>query len=130
MEWVPVEGRVVHTIGWYRERYGEENALQMMLREQVAPERSNMFVENEEEDAPHTTPERRLRHALPLEASPQTKPSASKVEGGDEQYRRNRRLFADLLNDYSRHGVSGNEWECTDATFTSFPLPGTFRVAY
>ena len=120
---------MVHTIGWYRERYGEEDALRVMLREQVAPERRGNFVENEEEDAPHTTPER-ARHALPLEASPKTKPSASKVEDGDEQYRRNRRLFADLLNDYSRHGVSGDEWECTDATFTSFPLPGTFRVAY
>lgn len=128
MEWVPVEGRVVHTIGWFRERYGEENAFRMMLREQVAPERRDMFVANDEEDVLRTTPERGT-DAYPTAASPRTKPCAGKVEG-DEAYLRNRRVFADLLNDYSRHGVSETDWECTDATFTSFPLPGTFRVAY
>lgn len=137
-EWVPVEGRVVRTIGWFKERYGEENALLMMLREQVAPERSEFAPTRTEAAVPRTPERHSTALAPPKQSSPLTKPVGCRdkddacEDEDNEANHRQRRFFADVLSDYSRHGVPGNECDATsaDAFFTSFPLPGTFRVVY
>lgn len=135
MDWVPVAGRVVHTIGWYKDRYGEENALSVMLREQVAPERV-FIVEPEEHvdvcesvETPAHTPQRRRRN-VKTSCSPQTNSVCRRVQPTADI--RWQKVFGDLVVDYSRHGVSESEWNAcsVDAVFDAFPLPATFRVAY